>query len=77
MDTATKPIDSKNATARVADKIKELRREARLNQTEFGRKLGASQKTVSQWEHGTVPTLEFLVQISVVFDITLDNLIKN
>ena len=35
--------------------IERLRLELRLNQTEFGKRLGVSAMTVSRWENGVTP----------------------
>lgn len=61
-----------------ADKIKELRQKHNLTQEELAHKLHISDKSISKWELGlSKPSLENLEIIAEVFDITLDELIKN
>ena len=46
----------------IATRIKEIRLEHRLNQSQFGKKLAVSQDTVSLWENGkSVPTTEYVI----------------
>jgi transcriptional regulator with XRE-family HTH domain len=61
----------------LADTIKDIRRRNYLNQTEFANKIGVTQGTVSQWEHGlTRPNSDQLRSISNVFNISIDDLLK-
>lgn len=40
-----------------AQRVRDLRRQTRLNQTDFGERIGVRQATVSAWENGkTTPT---------------------
>lgn len=57
----------------VAERIREIRTENKLSQTEFGEKLSVSQDTVSLWEKGkSVPTAEYLVAIAKTFNVSID-----
>ena len=57
----------------VAERIREIRRENKLSQTEFGEKLNVSQDTVSLWEKGkSVPSAEYLVAIAQTFGVSTD-----
>lgn len=59
-----------------SDIIKDIRRRNYLNQTAFAKKIGVSQGTVSQWEHGlTKANSEQLKAISDAFDISIDDLL--
>lgn len=61
----------------LADTIKLLRRHNYMNQTEFAKKLGVAQATVSQWENGlTRPNAEQLKTISSTFNISIDDLLN-
>ncbi len=49
-------------------RIKEFRQEQNLSQTEFGKKLGVSQDTVSLWERGKgLPSILDIIKIIDVF----------
>ena len=57
--------------------LKELRKEKKLSQQEVAKKLNVGQKTYSNYENGiTEPNIETLIQMSKLFNITIDNLIK-
>lgn len=60
------------------EKIRELRKKHNLTQEELANKLKISDKSISKWEMGiSKPTLENLEIIADIFDITLDELLKN
>ena len=57
----------------IGKRIKEIRLESGLSQQKFGEILSVSQDTVSLWEKGkSVPTTEFLIEISKNFDVSVD-----
>ena len=57
----------------IGKRIKEIRIEHGLSQQKFGKMLSVSQDTVSLWEKGkSVPTTEFLVEISKKFEVSTD-----
>ncbi len=57
----------------VAERIREIRTENKLSQTQFGEKLNVSQDTVSLWEKGkSVPTAEYLIAIARMFGVSTD-----
>ena len=54
-------------------KIKIARVEQDLNQTDFAKKIGANQKSVSRYENGlSVPTLETMAKIAKVLKKSVD-----
>lgn len=54
--------------------IKELRKDKKLSQTEFGKALGFSARTVSDWENGnTEPNLKTVKEIVKFCDITYED----
>ena len=60
------------------EKLIQLRKEKGLSQEELGEKLNVARQTISKWELGeTTPEMDKLVQISEIFDISLDNVIKD
>ena len=60
------------------EKLIQLRKEKGLSQEELGEKFNVARQTISKWELGeTTPEMDKLVQISEIFDISLDNLIKD
>ena len=60
----------------IAARIKEIRLEHRLNQSQFGEKLAVSQDTVSLWENGkSVSTTEYVILIATTFGVSADYLL--
>ena len=59
------------------EKLVKLRKKAGFSQEELGNKLNVARQTVSKWELGeTTPEMDKLVKMSEIFNITLDELIK-
>lgn len=59
------------------EKLIKLRKEAGFSQEELGNKLNVARQTVSKWELGeTTPEMDKLIKISEIFNVTLDELIK-
>ena len=59
------------------DQIKEIRKKEGLTQEELALKLSVTRQAVSNWETGkNLPDIEILINISNVFNISLDQLIK-
>lgn len=57
-------------------RIKQLRLAYKLNQVEFGRKLGVTKQCVSNWENNNIqPSVEMLVKIADLFSVTTDYLL--
>ena len=58
-------------------RLKELRKEHRLSLSALGRLVGRSRMTVHSWEKGlTSPDINDAQRIAQVFDVTLDELVK-
>lgn len=48
-----------------------------MSQQQLGEKLNISRQSISKWERGeSYPSIELLIMISDIFDITLDELVK-
>ena len=61
----------------IANNITYLRKEQKLTQAEFAKKINYSDKAVSKWERGeSIPDIVVLKQISDLFGITVDYLLK-
>ena len=59
------------------EKLIELRKKEGLSQEELGYKLNVTRQTVSKWELGqTTPEMEKLIEMSKVFNISVDELIN-
>lgn len=57
-------------------KLKELRENANLTQTELGNHLNLSQRTISAYENATnEPDIQTLIKISKFFNVTIDYLL--
>ena len=58
------------------DIIKKLRKKNYLTQAEFAKKVGVTQGTVSQWEHGIIsPNSNQLRAISDAFGVSIDSIV--
>lgn len=61
-----------------ADKLIRLRKKNGWSQEELAEKLNVSRQAVSKWESAqTVPELEKLLQLSALFGVTTDYLLKD
>ena len=59
------------------EKLIELRKKEGLSQEELGYKLNVTRQTVSKWELGqTTPEMDKLVEMSKIFNISIDELIN-
>lgn len=60
------------------DKLQKIRKENNITQEQLADKLNVSRQAVSKWESGTAyPDTEKLIQISKIFNVTLDELIND
>lgn len=58
------------------DRVKELRKELGLTQTQFAAKIGSTQRQVSFWESGQIePNIFWLIKLADFFDVSVDYLI--
>ena len=58
------------------DIIRNLRKRHYLTQAEFAKKVGVTQGTVSQWEHGIIsPNSNQLRSISEAFGVSIDSIV--
>lgn len=61
-----------------SEKIQKLRKQNNLTQEELAEKLFISRTAISKWESGKgYPSIDVLKQISVLFDISVDNLLSS
>lgn len=62
----------------LSQNILTLRKQHGLSQEDLAEKMGVSRQTISRWELGTsVPTLENVVQLSKLFQVSTDFLLDN
>ena len=60
------------------DKLQKIRKEHNITQEGLADKLDVSRQAVSKWESGTAyPDTEKLIQISKMFNVSLDDLIND
>lgn len=61
----------------LSEKILELRKAKGLSQEQLAEKIGVSRQSISKWETGeSVPEIERLTELSNVFNVTTDYLLK-
>lgn len=61
----------------LSEKIMNLRKKNGWSQEELAERLDISRQSVSKWESGeSVPTLEKLIRISEIFEVSTDYLLK-
>ncbi len=62
----------------LGEKIYELRTQHNLSQGDLANKLDVSRQSISKWENGnSTPDLEKIVKLAEIFNVSLDELIKN
>ena len=62
----------------IGEKIYELRKQEGLSQEELAEKLNVSRQSVSLWEtNQTVPQIDYLMELSKIFNVSLDELCGN
>ncbi|MFD1125684.1 helix-turn-helix domain-containing protein [Lentilactobacillus raoultii] len=62
----------------ISDKLRYYRKQNNLTQQELADKLHVSRKTISSWENGRgYPDINSITQLSEVFGISTDNLLKD
>ena len=62
----------------LGEKIYKLRNDKGFSQGDLAEKLDVSRQSVSKWENDSaIPELEKLIKLSEIFNITLDELVKN
>lgn len=60
------------------EKLMELRKQRGWSQEELGNRLGVTRQTISKWELGqTTPEMDKLLELSRLFEISLDDLLGN
>lgn len=60
------------------EKLIMLRKNKNLSQEELGNELGVARQTVSKWELGeTTPEMDKLIKMGEIFEISLDELMKD
>lgn len=60
----------------VADRIKSLREQKGLTQTELSKQLGITRSSVNAWEMGiSVPSTQYIVELAGIFGISTDYLL--
>ena len=61
-----------------AERLKTLRKQVKLTQTQIAEKLDISQQAYASWERGAKkPTQENLVKIAQILNVTVDYLVGN
>ena len=62
----------------LSEKIYELRTQHNLSQGDLANELNVSRQSISKWENGnSTPDLEKIVKLAEIFNVSLDELIKN
>ena len=60
----------------VADKIKFLREQSGLTQSDLAKKLGITRSSVNAWELGiSVPSTQYVVELAYIFKVSTDYLL--
>lgn len=62
----------------LGEKIQKLRKQRGLSQEAFAEKVTVTRQTISKWELGqSLPDLDFIAQLSDIFNVSSDYLIKD
>lgn len=60
----------------IADKIKQLRQQNNLTQTDLAKKLSITRSSVNAWEMGiSVPSTQYIIELSNIFKVSTDYLL--
>lgn len=60
----------------VADRIKGLREEMGITQSDLARQLGITRSSVNSWEMGiSVPSTQYVVELASIFKVSTDHLL--
>ena len=60
----------------IADRIKHLRGQMDITQTELSKKLGITRSSVNAWELGiSVPSTQYVVELAEIFKVSTDYLL--
>lgn len=60
----------------IADRIKHLREEKNMTQTELAKQLGITRSSVNAWEMGiSVPSTQYVVELANIFKVSTDYLL--
>lgn len=60
----------------IDERIKELREKSGMTQAALAKRLGITRSSVNAWEMGiSVPSTQYLVELSYVFDVSTDYLL--
>ena len=60
----------------VADRIKTLREQQHLTQSELAKRLGITRSSVNAWEMGiSVPSTQYIVELAHILDVSTDYLL--
>lgn len=60
----------------IADKVKFLREEMGITQSDLAKKLGITRSSVNAWEMGiSIPSTQYLVELSYIFKVSTDYLL--
>lgn len=63
--------------AKFCENLKNIRKENNLTQKQVAQSLGVVESCYANWEQGrTEPNIEMLRKLSVIFDVSVDELIK-
>ena len=61
----------------IGNKINQLRKLSGMTQEQLAEKLNVSRQTISKWESGSsFPDIESVVKVSEIFQVSLDDLLK-
>ena len=60
----------------VADRIKNLREQKKITQSELAKQLGITRSSVNAWEMGiSVPSTQYIVELANIFQVSTDFLL--
>ena len=76
IDLIQRFLEERYGDTMVAERIKELREQEKMTQTELSKRLGITRSAVNAWEMGiSVPSTQYILELAELFRVSTDYLL--
>ncbi len=59
----------------VSNNIKRIRKRLRMTKAEVARRIGTTRSNLTRWESGTLPSVNYIVQLASLFSVSIEQLV--